>query len=96
MLLVGNKSDLEYERAVSEAEGLNLAQQLRVGPQCRGLGGSFTVHTKSVWFSSLSLPVISIQFLIITCPSCSNLMYVPTYVYTSFLSPFFSFCRFCM
>ena len=30
MIMVGNKSDLEYERAVSEQEGMNLAQQLKV------------------------------------------------------------------
>jgi small GTP-binding protein len=30
MILVGNKSDLEYERAVSETEGMNLSQQLRI------------------------------------------------------------------
>ena len=63
MLLVGNKSDLEYERAVSEAEGLNLAQQLRVCPQWGGCGDSFSaIYTKSVWiFFLLSHPVINIS-----------------------------------
>ena len=62
MLLVGNKSDLEYERAVSEAEGLNLAQQLRVCPQWGGRGGSFSFYPKSIWILFLlSLPVINIS-----------------------------------
>ena len=43
MIMVGNKSDLEYERAVSEQEGVNLAQQLKVwqcGGEGRGAGGT--------------------------------------------------------
>ena len=39
MIMVGNKSDLEYERAVSEQEGMNLAQQLKVVYECVGVGG---------------------------------------------------------
>ena len=39
MIMVGNKSDLEYERAVSEQEGMNLAQQLKVcGSVCQRKG----------------------------------------------------------
>ena len=30
MILVGNKSDLEYDRVVTEHEGMNLSQQLRI------------------------------------------------------------------
>ena len=39
MIMVGNKSDLEYERAVSEQEGVTLAQQLKVGGLWKGTEG---------------------------------------------------------
>lgn len=41
MIMVGNKSDLEYERAVSEQEGVNLAQQLKVGVWGERRGGVY-------------------------------------------------------